>query len=149
MTGKATLAVFFGFSAGVWCAISAARKTRALQRANFWPSVRGTITESFLYQDPSRKNATHFRVSYEFVVGDQIRGCTPRISGDWFWSNKHQAAFVAKYVVGQEVDVFYDPRDPKRNCLDREDKSGISALWMIAGGLIALATVVVSLQWAK
>jgi hypothetical protein len=139
MTAKAAIAITGGCCLGAYFAFSAIRKHLMYQRARFWPSVLGTITESLLYQDPSQGNATHFRVSYEFVVGDTLRGSTPRLCGDWFWSKQQQAVFVGRYVIGQQVEVFYDPRDPKKNCLDREDKTGISALWMLAASLTFLA----------
>lgn len=146
MSPKGTFAVVFGFGAGLWCCIAAARKLLAWQRVKHWPSIKGTVVESLLYQDPHRRNATHFRVKYEFVVGDKIIGSTPRFSGNWFWTNKHQARFVARFVPGQLVDVYYDPRDPTKNCLDREDVSGITILWIIAVGATVLASLIVWLD---
>jgi hypothetical protein len=148
MSPKGMLAVFVGYGAGVWCCALAIRKALAFQQARHWPSTSGVVTESSLYRDAT-SNATHFTVKYEFTIGDRIVGSTPRLSGGWFWSDKQQAAFVRRFAVGQKVEVFYDPRDPKKNCLDREDRSGISALWVIAIGGIALASILVWLQTRK
>jgi Protein of unknown function (DUF3592) len=145
MNSEAALAVCGGFGAGVWCSVAALRKAAALRVARHWPSVRGRILESVVFRDDAR-NATHFRVRYEFLLGTMIEGSTPRLSGDWFWSNRQQAAFVARYAPGQEVDVFYDPRNPARNCLDRDDASGITALWVIAVGGTVLAALIVWLE---
>ncbi len=146
MTPKAILAICVGYGAGVWFSALALRKRAAMERAKSWLSARGRILESTVYKDPNR-DATHFRIRYEFHVGERIEGSTPRIAGDWFWNKKQQAAFVARYAPGQEVEVFYDPRDPKQNCLDRIDNSGISAMWMIALGGTLLASLLVWVQF--
>ncbi len=143
---KAFLAMAVGFGAGVWGAWSALRRTLAMAEARHWPSVRGKILESVTYQDPGGK-ATHFRIRYEFTIGDRIEGHTPRLSGEWFWSNDAQAEFVCRYVAGEPVEVFYDPRDPHRNCLDRDDRSGITALWVIAAAGTAIASALVWFQF--
>jgi len=149
MSPKGTLAVVFGFGAGIWFTASALTKMLALQRVKHWPSTEGKVTESVIYQDPAHKNATHFRVKYEFIIGDKIIGSTPRFSGDWFWNKKQQAKFVARFVEGQKVEVFYDPKDPTKNCLDREDISGIVILWIIAAAGTLLASLLVWLDHMK
>jgi hypothetical protein len=149
MNPKEALTIVVSYGVGAWFAASALKKMLSLQRVRHWPSIEGTITESVLYQDPARKNHTHFRVQYEFTVGDRIVGSTPRFSGDWFWNNKRQAAFVARYAPGQKVEVFYDPKNPAKNCLDREDQSGIVILWIIVVAATAAATFLVWLEHTK
>jgi len=144
MTPKAILAICVGYGAGVWFSYLAVKKRMLLSRARFWLSAPGRIIESTLYRVPGR-NSAHFRVRYEFSVGERIEGNTPRIAGDWFWNNKLQAAFVARYTPGQEVEVFYDPRQPSTNCLDRTDSSGIAVMWILAVVGTLLATVIVCL----
>lgn len=138
-TGKAVIAMIAGFGAGAWYSYLATKKSFVFREAACWPSVRGRILESITYKDPSKGNKTHFRVRYEYVVGERLEGDTPRLCGDWFWNNKQQAAFVARYSPGKEVEVYYDGRDPKRSCLDRTDRSGITAMWVIAVGGFTLA----------
>src|SRR6266550_2894848 len=104
---KAILAICVGYGAGFWFSGLALKKRALLDRARRWLSTRGRIIESTLYRDPNRK-ATHFRIRYEFFVGERLEGSTPRVAGDWFWSNEQQAAFVSRYQPGQEVEVFYD-----------------------------------------
>jgi len=149
MNGKGALAIVVGFGAGAWFGGSAVRKMLVFQRARHWPAVRGKIIESLVLRDPGRRNATHFRVSHEFVIGDRIRGDTPRLSGEWFWNNRPQAEFVARFAPGQEVDVFHDPRDPRRNCLDRDDRGGSHAEWVLALGGTVLAGLLVWLEAAR
>jgi hypothetical protein len=145
---KAILAICVGYGAGLWFGILALRKQLLFNRAMGWLNTRGRILESLVYRDP-RRNATHFRVRYEFFVDYRIEGSTPRIAGDWFWNQKQQAAFVARYVPGEEVEVFYDPRNPNWNCLDRTDRSGITCMWLIALGGILLASLLVWLVFVK
>src|SRR2546425_13059615 len=66
---KAIIAICIGYGAGVWFSMLAVRKKVLLARAKDWLSARGRILESTLYKDPNR-NATHFRVRYEFHVGE-------------------------------------------------------------------------------
>ena len=118
-----------------------------MERARRWPSARGKILESIQFKRPGEKG-THFRVRYEFEVGERIESDTARASGDWFWGDKQQTAFVARYVPGADVEVFYNPRNPKENCLDHSDASGITAMWLLAAGGTVLATGLVLLRWA-
>jgi hypothetical protein len=145
MTAKAIFAICIGYGAGIWFSVLALKKAASLRRAESWTRTQGRIMEATLYKDPDR-NATHFRIRYEFLAGQRIEGTTPRIAGDWFWNGKQQAAFVSRYVPGQAVEVFYDPRDPTRNCLDRNDRSGITIMWIIAVGGTLLASLLVWLQ---
>ncbi|HYC71690.1 MAG TPA: DUF3592 domain-containing protein [Opitutaceae bacterium] len=148
MSPKSLLAICVGFGAGGWFAFQAARRTLAFNRALWWPGVRGTILESVEYRDEVR-NGRHFRVRYEYTVnGERFIGSTPRLCGDWFWGLKEQTAFVARYAPGQEVEVFHDPANPRISCLDRTDRSGISAMWIIAVGATGLAAMLVWLDQA-
>ena len=139
------LAICVGYGAGIWFSLLALKKRALLDRSMSWLSTRGRIVESTLYREPGR-NATHFRIRYEFFVGERVEGSTPRVAGDWFWSNKQQAAFVSRYSPGEAVEVFYDSRDPKRNCLDRTDRSGIAVMWIIAVCGTLLASLIVWLH---
>lgn len=144
-----------GYGLGVGCAVAAARKTVVFRKAVNWPSVWGKIVESETWSD---RNGDHFRIRYEFVTAQEIPGSavqgrghshcfqkvigsTPRLSGSWFWSARRMHEFVGRYPVGQEVEVFYDPKHPKRNCLDRKDRRGIGTLWSCA----AFAAIITSL----
>lgn len=144
MTIKGLLCIPFGFGAGLWFGFAALQKSVVMSRAKYWPSVKGTILESAIIPD-LRRRRTHFKVRYEFILGERIESVTPRIAGDWFWNNQLQEAFVARYAPGQVVEVFYDPRNPKINCLDRKDRSGIFALGILAIGATTLAAL---LLWA-
>ena len=129
-----------GFGTALGCAVAAARKTITFRKAVHWPSVPGTIVESWTrYQ--ARGGGGSFRIRYAFMVGHEITGSTPRLSGSWFWTTTQMEKFVARYPVGREVEVFYDPENPRRNCLDREDRGGLLPLWVGA----ALAVICTAL----
>src|SRR5262245_43929180 len=145
MTFKTILAICVGYGAGIWFLIQALKRRALLEEARHWLITTGEIIESTVCTDPGRRS-THFRVRYRFAVGETIEGATPRLSGDWFWNNKQQAAFVARYAAGQRVEVFYNARDLKRNCLDRSDRSGIAPMWVIAAGGPILASLLLWLR---
>jgi hypothetical protein len=120
--------MFFLFLRNVWTYWS----------AQGWAVAHGVILESVVFVHEARK-AEHFRIRYEFTVLERIEGNTPRASGDFFYSDEAQRDFVNRYRSGQAVAVYYDPRNPKKNCIDRTDKSGV-----VAKGLMFLMTVVMS-----
>jgi hypothetical protein len=127
-----------GLGTALGCAVAAVRKTNALRKALHWPSLPGTIIESRTIYGYKKCD---YSIQYVFVAGHEVTGSTPRLSGDWFWSEKQMEAFVARYQVGQGVEVFYDPTNPKRNCIDREDRRGIQLLWVG----VAVATICTAL----
>jgi len=152
--------LLLGYTAGpaVWCAVTAARKTIAFRKAAHWPSVRGKIIASQACR--GTKGGGYFHIRYEFVAAYEITsptsrlpghahgfstitGSTPRLSGNRFWSLKQAQEFVDRYPVGQEVEVFYDPKNPKRNCIDREDRRGIRLLW-VGAAIATLCTAVLA-----
>lgn len=138
---KTLLAIGFGFGGGLWCAASAFRKTRQLNEARFWLATPGRILEARILRDAGNRR-NHFRIRYEFTADERREGDSPRLCGHWFWSDRQQLRFAARFQPGQIVDVYYDPRDPRRNCLDRDDRSGVGALWVLAGGGPLLASLV-------
>jgi hypothetical protein len=137
MSFKTALAIAVGFGFGLWYSWVALRRSRDMARAQRWPSTSGTIVESAIHVVDKKK---HFRVRYEFTAIEKMEGATPRISGDWFFSGRAQREFVARWVPGQAVEVFFDPADPRKSCIDRTDRSGITALWVLALSMIALAS---------
>ena len=144
MAWRTTLAILVGYGFGIWFTFAAIRKSLAMRSAQSWRSTRGTILESAVFVDP--QNRKHFRVRYEFVGVQRMEGDTPRLSGNWFWNDAQQQSFVARYRPGEPVEVFFDPSDPRRNCLDRTDGSGVTALWVLALGGVALASMLVWLS---
>jgi hypothetical protein len=146
--------LLLGYAAGpaVWCAVAAARKTSAFRNAMHWPSTPGRIIASQACRDA--KGGSYIHIRYEFLAPHEITSPTsrlpehahyfpnitsswPRLSGRSFWTFKQAQEFADQYPGGQEVEVFYDPTNPRRNCLDREDRRGMRLLWVGA----AIATL--------
>jgi hypothetical protein len=144
---KGIIAICVGYGAGIRFSILAIRKQTLLDRSQRWLSAPGRILESTLIRNARGHGS--FRIRYEFYVGERIESSTPRLSGKWFWTSKQEAAFVSRYASSQEVEVFYDSRDPKQNCLDRTDRSGITVMWLLALGGIFLGSILVWLLFQQ
>jgi Protein of unknown function (DUF3592) len=99
---------------------------RNYRSAQSWEVAHGVILESVIYMDVARK-AENFRIRYEFDVGERIEGNTPRASGDFFYTDGIQREFVNRYRSGQAIAVYYHPLNPRKNCIDRTDGSGVVA----------------------
>lgn len=87
-------------------------------RAADWPDTRGVIALSEHRQATDGDNDS-VRIEFDYAVGgQQHRGRTvsyvglPAQAAD-------KAALVARYPVGREVRVYYDPADPGRAVLER------------------------------
>jgi hypothetical protein len=134
MSLKALIVGALALVAGIGILVDVARRWWRFRSASYWASGRGRILESYLYRDTFQWRTMHFRVRYEFAPDDGklLVGETPRLCGDWFWSDRAQAQFVGRYATDQEVEVFYDPADPTRNCLDRDDTSSFAAQTCLA-----------------
>lgn len=136
MDTEAILLILLSYACGIYFAIVAIRKGRLLRAAMQWASSPGQIVASEVVKSPSvmvGARQIDCRIVYEFIAGEKILGDTPRLGGNWFWTKGGVKRFVAQYVPGQQVTVYYDARDPRRNCLVRRDFSGIIALWVMAG----------------
>lgn len=145
MSGKGAIAIAFGYGAGIWFVIAAIKRRLLLQQAQRWILTRGRIIESRVVTQNGGKTSDVL-IRYEFLAGERIEGSTPRVSGEWFFNNKQQAAFAARYVPGTEAEVFYDPRNPRNNCLDRTDATGVIVMILLAIGGSALASLLVWLE---
>jgi hypothetical protein len=96
-------------------------KSLRLGRASqSWPRVRGTIVSSELEGYPLQPPSTGMRmrtpaIEYEFRVnGERFTGSMIGVAGA---SGNAADIAVHKYRKGTEVDVSYDPADPRRAML--------------------------------
>lgn len=126
MRPKAILVGVFAIGAALFYAGRALWRWRTFHAAQYWPSATGTILESCVYRE-SEDAAEEFRVRYEFTADSKVIGDTPRLCGKWFWTLAAQREFVGRFQPGQSVDVYFDPEDPSRNCLDRDDVTSFLA----------------------
>jgi hypothetical protein len=149
MDARFIVAGISGLLGGI-CSVTAIQMAAAFRRAAFWPCAEGTVTESSLRTNPIQPLSQLPSVAYEFVASTKIHGIvidtmifgrTPRLSGDWFWGFNRPRELVSRFPAESKVKVYYDPRDSNKNCLDRDDKSGLYVLSFMALGSFALALV--------
>jgi hypothetical protein len=133
------LALLVAASVGTAAWIAAFVYWWRLRRAAGWACAPGTIRCSMVTPSANVRGGKSLRVTYEFAVrGISLHGATPRRSGDMFFSDRQRERFARKFSPGQRVGVHYDPRDPTRNCLDRQDAGGIATLSVLWAGTISL-----------
>lgn len=96
-------------------------------KAADWPDTRGVIALSELRQATDGDNDS-VRIEFDYeVAGQKHRGTMVSYAGLPAQSTE-KAASVARYPVGSEVRVYYDPADPGRAVLERTP----SRAWMAA-----------------
>ncbi|NUO64728.1 MAG: DUF3592 domain-containing protein [Gemmatimonadaceae bacterium] len=114
------------------------------RRMTAWPSVRGRVTGSSLVADripmEDGSRAYHPQVSYEYVVaGREYRGerrSLINVGGSGLARGVAQRV-LARYPLGSEVVVFYDPQDPSAAILERPDPvAGPTALFALGVALL-------------
>ena len=122
---------------------------RVTAQARKWPATRGRIiasgVETFQHQSDEGVPATHYKptllYTYE-VSGRQYQG--DRVTIGVRWSGTIPAVAkrsAAKYVVGQEVDVYYDPKKPGESVL-KPYSYWPYLLWALTAGVFVMAWAV-------
>ncbi len=121
---------------------------RQVAAARHWPATRGEIVAAGI---ASRREFSHGRWStqhgaylvYTYTVeGQRYTGDRLAFGGRISWSALGLAQRqIEQYSEGSEVQVFYDPHNPGEAVLERR-AIGITWLWIVGIGLLALATLV-------
>ncbi len=107
--GVALLAIIF---VAISVYISSKKKQTAV-----WPATRGRVIGSAVerVRDADGEWSMEPRITYEYTVNGQVfRGTRVKFG----FTPKAQPT-VARYPVGQEVEVFYDPAKPGEAVLER------------------------------
>lgn len=127
---------------GLW--LAAGRAERRIEESQRWLSVRGRVVSSKISRARSNRWPT-VRYAYE-VRG--VRHESARLA--FIQKNRSQAecqAVVDRYPPGAEVDVWYDPMQPKSSVLEREgDARGLRIAAVVCGGLFLLVLVIIAVQ---
>ena len=115
---------------GALTGIAAYRSLVFYKRAKGWPSTRGLILESKMV--PGVRGSERLYITYEYFLPEAHTGS--RISPAWhlFTTGSRQKACLARFPKGAEVDVYYDPADPKTSCLNPKETSGIKGLFALS-----------------
>ena len=127
--------------------VAAAYKTLQARAAHQWPPTPGKVVISASQvreievmdderEDGRRPEQRNFaNVVYEYAVGGQRLTCN-RVSIGEDQGDFQIAEIIARYPVGAEVTVYYNPRHPDQAVLERELPKN---LW----GCLGIATAVV------
>ena len=136
------------------CFYGAAYWLRLRQRVLGWPTVRGRVTARTAIQptDRGRMSSPAFRWAPDVRFCYRVNGTD--YDGDktflpWSWTNSKVKVDAFLATIPDEVDVRYDPADPKTSCLFPPANSnaliygltGIGVLLFSAMWLLPLLTV--------
>ena len=118
-----------------------------LRRVNNWPETPGRILERELTRDPQDKDETEI-ILYEYEVAGRRYTSTRICVGVNFRAtlggiSTAQQRLNRYSYIGQQVTVFYDPRNPRRACLEKAGHG--SNIFAISLGL-ALAVAALKLH---
>lgn len=115
----------------------AARRTA--KQAATWPTVRGNIVKSeveeYQERDEDNEGRTRWRTAYRPAVeyaypvnGREYRGNQISYGMTVSAGQSYAEKVAAKYPVGSEIDVHYDPQEPSNSALQA---GGAGATWII------------------
>jgi hypothetical protein len=86
-------------------------------KAASWPATQGTILSSVL--EDRGEDAPDAKIRYSYEVAGQVFESS-NISYGGHWSSQDRD-LVAKYPIGAQVSVYFDPSKPARAALEREE----------------------------
>ena len=140
--------VFLGLAA--WTGYKGVNEVTLARASDKWPTIPGKIIGSSVKESTERDNDGFERTSYganvqyEFTVGGAIIHGTRVAFGDYSSEDRsHADELVARYPVGKEVTVRYQPSNPQECVLE----AGVSGqVWFLPG--FAGACVVIALFFA-
>lgn len=94
---------------------------RRMAVVSTWPSTMGTVINSFLEARSSSEGGTtnYPVVQYSYQVSGQTYQSSKRAPGMEV-GGTGAGSVVAKYPVGAQVVVFYDPQNPSDAVLERK-----------------------------
>ncbi len=164
----ATIAAAVLLLIAVLAAVGTVMTFRKSRRSRAWPTVTGKITHSEVTEDIERElekddddeNRVRERITtmygvklaYDYVVAGVAHAGT-RL----YWSDGIKASapgnarkIVAKYPVGQEVTVYYQPDDPATALLEPGAIKGavMSGVFAVAFGAFGIVFLMVALKGA-
>jgi hypothetical protein len=131
--------VFALFGVGAFAVPRWLRRMNA--RAQSWPSARATVVTSQLGADPHDSDRS-ILITYRFTVSGRefTSNCvsfSPLPNGQ-----KSKEHLIAQFPPGGDVEVFYDPSNPKRSVLLRAESR--SWLWGPVVGAVFVAIAVLA-----
>ncbi len=129
--------IFSMFVFGAVFTFGGLRDVLKTRESTAWPTVQGTITESYVRERRRSGDRDYFpEIRYRYVVNDQMYE-SDRVKFSFARNSGHSNArrVVNQYPVGQEVTVYYDPTMPETAVLETEVTS--QTYGTLIGGIVA------------
>ena len=103
------------------------RKTAAVKQ---WPSTMGIVFKTAVERRLSRRHYVNYAiVKYSYQVGERTYQ-NAKVSLGSAASGKDAKRVVARYPVGAQVMVFYNPQNPSEAVLERKNSTQLAILWL-------------------
>ena len=98
------------------------------QESKSWPSVKGVVVSSSMRVDQHdiEVEQYHAHVSYEYVV-DAKEFYSRK---EYLLQKAEAKSYVEKYPEGSEIDVFYQPDNPKITMLEPGTQKGWTLMFV-------------------
>ena len=118
--------LLFGILLGLFVVVTIPFEMVQKAQAEHWPSRKGVVTKAVMNHQRGSAgrhgSASYWRPEVCGTYNDNgERFCVTRIryGGFRFGEGKaYAAATLAKYPVGREIDIYYDPDDPRQTILE-------------------------------
>lgn len=87
-----------------------------------WSRTKGQISNAYLDKFNDSNSASYrVQVKYSYTVADKVYSSKRKYYGDYllssfYWSTKK---LVDKYKIGDTIDVYYNPQNPKDAVLEQ------------------------------
>jgi len=106
-----------------------------------WPQTTGTVTKADLVHETGTDSSGYsIAVSYEYLVdGVRLAGNRIGFRQRSYLRKQRAETELARYPVGSDVEVFYDPAKPGDAVLARESVDGVL---LIVSGIVLLAIAI-------
>lgn len=106
---------------------------RSMQASSSWPSTQGVVSISRVENSVGLK--TKAEILYQYLVNNETySGSRIRFADTTGSSRSAQEKSIEPYPLGKQVEVFYDPNDPKVAVL--EPGGGLRGLGLILPPLL-------------
>jgi len=147
--GSLPIGAIFGVVAGFGVTVAGLVLKDRTDAAKRWRQVRGKVYAARVVEEVSRdvdeRRTTMYRpeIRYEYVV-DGHEYASRRLdfldrAASW---RSYAEGVIARYPIGRDVDVFYDPEDPAKSVLERDNAKGWASLLVVVGLMIIAGAVV-------
>jgi len=143
---------------GIFLIYRTQQSKKKAQLSQGWPSTQGQVTDSHVSRsvstDSDGDTSTSFsaRVEYTYQIGGQVyTGHNIAFGFNPSYSNQSKAqADAARYPVGSQVPVYYDPSKPSDAVLERQSSGSnvgmiLGIIFIVIGVCLACPIVVATL----